>query len=106
MTIQTKLFDRRYSDKSPKYWTFFWMPTFLDSSLACQDIIYLLAKLRTRLLTSSNIIVLGDETACRGHLEQVLKKFSKSEHGLTSQIIENKDKQNYESIEVLVKQWC
>ena len=78
------------------------MPELFEESLSCQDTIHLLAKLRTRLLTPSNLIVLGSETACRGHLQHVLKSFSKSDHGLSPQVLENKDKQNYDSIEKLL----
>ena len=102
MTMKTSLFYREHKQNVPKYWTFYWMPDLSPDSLVCQDIIHLLAKLRTRLLTPSNLIVIGDEVACRAHLVQVLKKFPKSDHELTQQIIENKDKQNYSSIEVLL----
>lgn len=102
MSIKSGLFNRKHEDMTLKYWTFYLMPKLLDSSLSCQDMIHLLAKLRTRLLTPSNLIVMGTETACRGHLQQVLSLHSKEEHQLTHQILENKDKQNYESIEHLV----
>ena len=102
MASQNGLFNRNYEGNVPRYWTFYSMPQLHDNSLACQDIIHLLAKLRTRLLTPSNLIVVGVETACCGHLLQVLKSFSKSYHGLTHQVLENKDKQNYESIEKLL----
>ena len=102
MTTRSNLFKRCYEDNVPRYWTFYWMPRLLDTGLCCQDLIHLLAKLRTRLLTPSNLLVLGDETACPGHLQQLLKSFSKAEHGLTQQALQNKDKQNYSSIENLL----
>ena len=102
MTTKTGLFKRCLNDNVPRHWTFFWMPYILETSLCCQDTIHLLAKLRTRLLTPSNLIILGKETACPGHLQQLLKYFSKSEHGLTQQALQNKDKQNHDSIETLV----
>lgn len=80
------------------------MPKLYEGGLCSQDVVHLLAKLRTRLLTPSNVIIMGIETACRAHLQQLLKIFDKSKHGLTQQILENKDKQNYESIEILLKE--
>ena len=102
MNLQSGLFDLNHGETVPKAWTFYWMPELFEESLSCQDTINLLAKLRTRLLTPSNLIVLGSETACRGHLQHVLKSFSKSDHGLSPQVLENKDKQNYDSIEKLL----
>ena len=40
------------------------------------------------------MIAIGDEVACRAHLVKALNEFPKSEHGLTQQMLENKDKQN------------
>ena len=70
--------------------------------LYSQDCVHLLAKMRTRLLSPSNILVLGNETACRAHIQQVLTEFPKEQHKLTERIISNKDKQNYSSISVQV----
>ena len=70
--------------------------------MSSQDVVHLLAKLRTRILTPSNVIVMGMEIACCGQLQQLLKCFEKTKHGLTEQILENKDKQNYKSIEILL----
>lgn len=47
---------------------------------------------------------LGSEIACRGHLIEVIKQFEKAKHGLTYRSIDNKDKQNYTSIPLLVSQ--
>lgn len=104
MSINSGLFNRNHEDPVLRYWSFYWMPKLLNNSLSCQDVVHLLAKLRTRLLTPSNLIVMGDETACRGHLQKVLELYSKGEHQLSLQILENKDKQNYESIEHLVSE--
>ena len=75
-----------------------------SSGLSAQDHIHLLAKLRTRLLIPSNILVLGKETACLAHMRYILDcdQFSKEDHQLTERIISNKDKQNYSGIEVLL----
>lgn len=101
MTISTSLFSLQ-GPTIPSDWTFFLMPKLLESGMCSQDVIHLLAKLRTRLLTPSNVIVMGTEVACRGHLHHLLKFFNKSRHGLTQQILENKDKQNYKSIDNLL----
>ena len=79
------------------------MSTLKSNALSAQGIIHLLAKLRTRLIIPSNIISIGTEVACRGHLTEVLKKFPKERHGLTHRAIDDKDKQNYTSIGLLVK---
>ena len=73
-----------------------------SKSLVCQNTVHLLAKLRTRLLTPSNLIAIGHEVACNAHLVKVCNYYPKAEHGLTRQVLENKDKQNYSSIEVLL----
>ena len=54
------------------------------------------------MLTPSNILLFGTEKACRAHLVEVLQKFPKATHGLTQRSIDNKDKQNYSSIGLLV----
>ena len=46
---------------------------------------------------------MGDEVACRGQLQQLLKRFDKARHNLTQQVLKNKDKQNYKTIETLLK---
>ena len=73
-----------------------------SKSFVCQNTVHLLAKLRTRLLTPSNLIAIGHEVACNAHLVKVCNDYPKAEHGLTRQVLENKDKQNYSSIEVLL----
>ena len=104
MTSTTSLFSTA-SKSIPSEWTFFLMPKLREVGLCSQDVVHLLAKLRTRLLTPSNVIVMGpDRFACRGHLHQVLQNFSKTSHGLSLQVLENKDKQNYKSIETLLKE--
>lgn len=57
--------------------------------LFSQDHIHLLAKLRSRLLKPSNLIVLGLETACRAHIQQVFETFQKERHNLTQRSIDN-----------------
>lgn len=54
------------------------------------------------LLKPSNLIVLGCETACRAHIQQILEKFTKENHNLSQRCINNKDKQNYSSIPILI----
>ena len=90
------------SENLSSLWTFFYMPSFIGNSLPTQDHIHLLAKLRSRLLKPSNLIVLGNETACRAHIQQLVEIFSKEKHNLTQRCIDNKGKQNYSSIPVLV----
>lgn len=104
MIEQCGLFKLSKESNVPKEWTFFMMPKLRENGLPAQDVIHLLAKLRTRLLTPSNILSLGSEIACPGHLLDVLKRYPKAKHGLTQRAIDNKDKQNYSSIELLIKE--
>ena len=104
MVIRSGFFTRSNTGNVPPYWTFYLMPNLRREALCSQDVVHLLAKLRTRLLKPSNIIVMGTETACRVHLKQMLNLFPKSNHGLTQQVLENKDKQNYGSREILVNE--
>ena len=70
MTTQTSLFRRSLEKNVPSYWTFYLMPKLYESGLSSQDVVHLLAKLRTRLLTPSNVVIMGIETACRAVLMQ------------------------------------
>ena len=63
---------------------FYIMPNLYKCSLCSQDMIHLLTKLRTCLLTPSNLLSIGSETTCRGHLTE----FPKAQHGLTHWAIE------------------
>ena len=103
MTITTSLFCVG-GGNVPLDWTFYLMPKLQQSGMCSQDIVHLLAKLRTRLLMPSNVIIMGNEVACLGQLQQLLKRFDKSRHNLTQQVLKNKDKQNYKSIETLLKE--
>ena len=103
MMTESDLFKTASQSNVPESWSFYLMPTLKSNALSAQDIIHLLAKLRTRLIIPSNIISIGTEVACRGHLTEVLKKFPKARHGLTHRAIDDKDKQNYTSIGLLVK---
>ena len=79
------------------------MPELSMSSLCAQDTVHLLTKLRTRLITPSNLLSLGSETACRGNIAEILQSFPKADHGLNQRAIDSRDKQNYSSIELLLK---
>ena len=79
------------------------MPKIARECLCFQDTVHLLAKLRTRLITPSNLLVMGTETACRVHLEQLVHRIPKDRHGLTLRCISQKDKQNYDSITSILK---
>lgn len=83
---------------------FFVIPNVPQKSFYAQDTVHILAKLRKRLITPSNLVVIGSETACRAHLQFVIDTYSKSKHGLTIRCIDHKDKQNFESVGVLVSE--
>ena len=88
----------------PESWTFYFMKDMKKKSLYVQDFVHLLAKMRTRLLLPSNILILGNETACSTHMNLLVYEFSKEEHGLSLRCIDIKDKQNYSSIELMLKE--
>eukprot|EP00795_Rhopilema_esculentum_P015908 gene15908-7240_t len=104
MVSRSKLFGVQEGSNVPCEWTFYLMPALSTKCLYAQDTIHLLAKLKTRLLLPSNILSIGAEVACRGHLVEVLKQFPKERRGLTQKSIDCKDKQNYLSIELLVSE--
>ena len=78
------------------------MPNLKNAGFHSQDTIHILAKLRTRLVTPTNLIVICTETACRAHLEQLISSVSKANHGLTMKSINHEEKQNYDSINAMV----
>lgn len=102
MLTETELFVAKEGSNVPSTWNFFVMPSIKVNGLCAQDHVHLLAKLRSRILGPSNLIVLGAETACPAHLRTVCNNIPKERHGLTKKVIDNKDKQNYTSIAVLV----
>ena len=104
MMMESNLFKNLRGSNVPATWSFYMMPSLKSKSLNCQDMVHLLAKLRTRLIIPSNIISIGSEVACRGHLTEVFKKFPKAKHGLNHRSIDDKDKQNYSCINLMVKQ--
>ena len=83
-------------------WDFFVASHLPNKGFYCQDTVHILAKLRTKLTTSSNLIVLGDKTACKEHLRDLANHTDKEKHGLTTRSNDKKDKQNFESIRILV----
>ena len=102
MVKGSQLFSTSTTNNVPESWTFYFMPQLMKNCLFSQDTVHLLAKMRTRLLLPSNILVLGDETACPAHLNFVLNEFPKEKHGLSARCLDVKDKQNYSSIEKLL----
>ena len=98
MLTESALFRK---DEVELCWSFFKMPL-RDSCLSNQDTVHLLAKLKNKLLTPSNLIVIGRKVACPAHLITLLETVPKSQHCLTRKAVDNKDKQNYGSITLLV----
>ena len=100
MVLESKLFT--VSSQLSESWPFFFMPSFSPDNLCVQDHIHLLAKLRSRILKPSNLLIMGTEVACRNNIAEVLRTFPKERHNLTQRCLDNKDKQNYSSIPVLI----
>ena len=106
MVENSKLFQRMVNNSLPQGWDFFLMPCFPDNCLYSQDTIHILAKLRSKLITPSNILIMGNENACRAHIQFVIDNKPKDRHGLNNKCLKHKDKQNYESINLLVGKKC
>ena len=104
MISEVSLFHVSTDTNVPPTWTFFSIPELKGTGLCAQDTVHVLAKLRTRLLGPSNLIVLGNKNATRSHLQYVYKNISKEKHMITQKVIDNKDKQNYGSIAILVSE--
>ena len=104
MLIGSQLFSKSFKRNVPLSWKFFTMPHLMPNSLFAQDIIHLLATMRTRLLLPSNILILGDVNACAAHLKFILSDFPKEQHGLSARCLDVKDKQNYSSIEMILRE--
>lgn len=103
MVEESRIFNVSESSNIPTAWReFFLMPQISKGDFHSQDTVHLLAKLRTRLLTPSNLTVIGTETAGVAHLKYLVDQLPKERHGLSHQMINNKDKQNYQSIATLV----
>ena len=102
LLMETQLFSVTKMYNIHNTWQFFVMPSMKVNGLCAQDHVHLLAKLRFRLLGPSNLIQLGAEIGCPSHLRKVCNDLPKKHHGLTKQVMDNKDKQNYVSIPILV----
>ena len=96
--------SRLFNGDNLKEWPFFRMRALEKSSLLNQDTVHLLAKLRNKLLTPSNLIALGDFAACPSHFDTLLCNVEKARHGLTRRAVDNKDKQNYQTLTLLLHQ--
>lgn len=102
MVEGSRLFSRSVSVNVPSTWSFFLMPEIPKGNLYLQDTVHLLAKLRTRILKHSNLIIVGTTNAGVSHIQYVYDHIPKDQHGLSQRAIDNKDKQNYKSIAALV----
>lgn len=77
---------------------------FNDDTLICvQDTIHEGTKARNRLLNPSIVLNIGNRIASIVHIEILLKKVSKSIHGLTYSDILPEDRQNYYSLQKLME---
>ena len=102
MVDNSRLFSSVSGTGIPSEWSFFVTSYLPNMPFYCQDTVHILAKLRTKLVTESNLLEIGTETACWAHLQYLVKNEPKSVHGLTVRCIDQKDKQNFESVSFLV----
>lgn len=80
----------------PSTWSWFLMNN-RQLFVCLQDPIHLCTKLRNRLLSTSNKLLLGDELVNVDTLLELVEKSSKLNHGLVKSDIDQKDRQNYGS---------
>ena len=75
-------------------WAWFYLR--LDQQFLCmQDPVHLITKLRNRLLSSTATMLLGNESINVNFLLQLIRDFSKLDHGLVKSDVVPKDRQNY-----------
>ena len=63
-----------------------------------QDTVHLAVKLKSRLLTHSQILPLGSYSAESSHLSMLQVSFQKEQHNLRSRDLDHQDRQNFEAI--------
>lgn len=68
-----------------------------------QDIVHIGTKLRNRLLKPSICLIIGNKPVSVSHLKMLLNSVSKGVHGLTYSTICPDDRQNYGSLEKIMK---
>lgn len=77
-----------------------WFQCNTEPLLVCvQDTVHIGTKFRSKLLKSSNILVVGNKIITVSHLKIVLDRFPKDTHGLTNSDIEPKDKMNFKAVQ-------
>ena len=79
MVAESGIFKKQ-SENVPARLSIFTMCSLKDSCLSIQDIVRLLAKLKNKLLTPSNLVVIGREVACCSHLANVAETVAKSKY--------------------------
>lgn len=72
-------------------------------SFYIQDSIHIGTKLRNRLLSPSIVLPLGNFLISASHLQYLIKDVSKDKHSLTATDIDPKDRQNFGSLEKILK---
>jgi hypothetical protein len=84
----------------PTSWSWFYLPG--DQLFLCmQDATHICTKLRNRLLSSSAIMMMGNNVVSIDYLLQLIESQSKFKHNLFKSDICPRDKQNYRSCEKL-----
>ena len=70
----------------------------LPPFLTTQDTVHIGAKLKTRLLKTPIVLLVGNFIISSGHINSLIKIVSKDKHQLTSSDISSKDKINFKSV--------
>lgn len=82
-----------------------WIVGHLDGSACCiQDHIHIGTKLRTRFLTPSILLPMGDHVVSPGHVKELINSVSKDQHNLTESDLSPDDKMNFRSMEKMYQE--
>ena len=90
----------------PKAWKSWFIVEQEVSVCFVQDPIHLGVKLKSRLLTNSQILPMGQYSAIASHLHLVRASYSKEHHNLRLKDLDHLDRQNFEAVSRITKPKC
>ena len=80
-----------------------WLCTKLYSLFCVQDMIHIGTKMRNRLLKPSIVLPMGQFIASNAHIHILVRLYGKERHGIREKDLDHRDKQNYVSVENLMR---
>ena len=82
----------------PKAWTEWFILKHPTNIFYIQDTVHITVKMKSRLLKPSILLPMGNYTAGAHYLSIIKTTFHKGEHGIRERDLNQKDKQNYDSV--------